>query len=104
MKQLSYAEAQAKLAEIGKQLTAASFGKYMVAVIASDGSVFTYRYAFVVSYGGWFLVFTEHHGYHIYGDDEQVFYYKLKRIPAWRDAQLVELKAQHDALLGPHKE
>lgn len=38
----------------------------IVQVQHSDGSFFLFHHAFYFSYGEWYLVFTEHHKYHIY--------------------------------------
>lgn len=41
-----------------------------VHVIAEDGSVFFFLDAFVLRYEWFYLVFTEHHGYHVYSAEE----------------------------------
>jgi hypothetical protein len=35
-----------------------------------DGSSFKWVHAFVMRKGTWIIVFTEHHGYHIYDQDD----------------------------------
>lgn len=35
-----------------------------------DGSFFKWRRAFVMERTNWIIVFTEHHGYHIYDKDD----------------------------------
>lgn len=71
--------ADAKIHEIGKQLTAYDFGPYLVHVVGqNDGAVFTYPDAFVVKWEDWFLVFTEHYLYHRYHKDE-AWVYQYKR-------------------------
>lgn len=65
---VSLADAQTKQKEIGESLLAGSF-KYSVLFVTIDSSQF-YNNAFVVLYGDYFLLFTEHHGYHIEHTDE----------------------------------
>ena len=36
----------------------------------ADGSAFYWANAFVERQGAWFMVFTEHHGFHVFAADE----------------------------------
>lgn len=44
--------------------------RHMVQLIHEDGTVLTYTYTFFVPIDRWYLVFTEHHGSHVYAKDD----------------------------------
>lgn len=63
-------EVKAKVAEIGKTLLSTdSRFRRSVLLVTIDSSQF-YRNAFVIKWKGFYLLFTEHHGYHFEHEDE----------------------------------
>lgn len=47
--------------------------KGTVIVLHEEGTTLIFRYAFVMRYHEWFIIFTEHHKWHAYhADDAQV--------------------------------
>ena len=49
-----------------------------VKLVDEDGSVVFYEYAFLLSYrskpGTWIMVFTEHHGFHVFDENSLLLY------------------------------
>ena len=41
-----------------------------VQIIHEEGTVLFYNYAFVMKFYDWFVVFTEHHGHHVYHESD----------------------------------
>lgn len=67
MKEVSAIEAFQKMQEIKGKLTAYDFHyTKWVQVLHEDGSFQNFESAFVLSFGPYRLVFTEHHGDHFY--------------------------------------
>jgi len=71
-----------KLEERRKALHAGSFGGGAVQVVHQDGSTMFFHYAFAERFEQWWLVFTEHCGYHaFYNDDlESISYFVQKPV------------------------
>jgi hypothetical protein len=55
-----------------------------VHIVHDEGTTFFLMYAFIVQVGDWLVVFSEHHGYMVYGVDE-ISYTILK--PTFRKAR-----------------
>lgn len=63
----SYQEAQQVAKETDKKLSAYDFHPdQLVMIIHEEGSILTFRSAFTKEWKDWVLVFTEHHGTHVY--------------------------------------
>ena len=74
-------EAFEKLKEVGKGLTCGSFNKgYSVLVIGIDGLICRYQPAFVRKWKNWYLVWTEHAGYHPFEEEEVERIYFSRRM------------------------
>lgn len=50
-----------------------------VHVLHKEGTTMFYRHAFARRMGGWFMIHTEHHGFHVY-DADDVTCMQLQRI------------------------
>lgn len=51
-----------------------------VQMVYSDGSMALWDGAFVIKYGGWYLVFTEHHRYYMYMEEDCLHMRQFQRI------------------------
>jgi hypothetical protein len=75
----SYKEALAKAEEIDKKLLATDDifkGAVMIKSLNCASSIF-YADAGAVKWGDWYLVFTEHHGTHVFNnEDYHIYQYK----------------------------
>jgi hypothetical protein len=67
MKHISYREACEVANNCDKSLRAMDFGcGSLVQIVHEEGSMFTWKYAFLREWLDWVFVFTEHHGTHVY--------------------------------------
>jgi hypothetical protein len=67
---VEYKAIRAKAEEIDKKLTAYDFGNGVVLVEHDDGSRFFLTHAILFKEDNWWIVFTEHHGIHIFHDED----------------------------------
>lgn len=68
---MSYAEADSKAKEINSNLKATDPRlRRGVQVIHEEGTTLFFMYAFALRIGEYIAVFTEHHGYMVYHDDD----------------------------------
>lgn len=65
-------EALEKAKAIDDTLTANDFHSTCVSVEHSDGTRFFFTHAILLMEGPWWMVFTEHHGYHVFHEEDCV--------------------------------
>lgn len=66
---MNYAEAKKKAAQINKTLSANNFN-HIAHVVHTDGSVMLLTHAYVDAIENWWLIFTEHNGWHVFEMDD----------------------------------
>lgn len=75
---MTYKEIKVWAADYDSKIELNKFYGSAVHLVHSDGAVLFYTNAFLVRNGAYAIVFTEHHGHHIYhaGDLESFLQYK----------------------------
>jgi len=69
---ITYQEAKDFAAKNNDKLIVKDFIEHSVYMKHSDGSTFKFTNAFGMIKNEWFFIFTEHHGYHIYGIEDLI--------------------------------
>ncbi len=97
----TYKEAKQKCEELAQQyivrlkdknggLSSVFSSETNVSIIHEEGTELFYRYAIVHKWKEWFLILTEHHGNHVYHEDDlyDISYWSRKQIPEFKMDQL----------------
>lgn len=87
-KKAKWQEVEAKLKEIRKYMLYTGGFDYTVKVVHQDGTLLVYESAFAREWFGYYLIFTEHNGYHWFHKDEvTVNQYTETDVPALTDEE-----------------
>lgn len=78
---VTYKTAYRVATKIDSKLTAYDFSSYKwVRIKHREGTDLLYRHAFLKKWKEYYLVFTEHHGYHVFHEDDVVCYQYTQNI------------------------
>ena len=66
-----YALVRARVCELDKKLRADDPRfRNSITVYHEEGTMMHFEWAFAIKFERWYVIFTEHHGYHIYDEDD----------------------------------
>lgn len=78
---MNYREVRALAEEYDKRLLATDPRfRRSVLLLHQDGSIFRVDSAFLMQKGAWILMFSEHHGYHVYHQEDLLYFAEVQPI------------------------